>query len=637
MRPGRRHLRLGVLCTVTVLVAGCASPPSQAPATGASPAGATQAAAASPAASTGGLAGLPSDLDPTAVVAGYLGVPLQPLDPQLAAIRDQLTKELGDAITGPVALPKAFGSVDAELAVDQGAQDIGSAVLLVTILGAVMPSQPAADAAASLVKQVGETSGKDVPDGPKQDSTSHDIPLSAGSGAELVTGGYTEEVRAEQVRSQVTIDDNRSLTITGNKNGVPSTFDTEISSTVVVDFCPDAGGGFPVHLTTKYKLDIDGSTTLATIDGSFTGLVNDLGALATLTGNVTLQGGETQPDGSKSNSYSLSSSDLGFDTADGTVGKVNQGSFTGPADTQALVDGKLAVAKIDLENSVPAIVAAAQKEWQGDSCVIVVVPDYGYMAQPGDSNSERKDVKAASTSSFQVLVHHRFEHRDLTVPVQQTLRSEKSVDPPQISPTPGTAKYEAPNKRDAYNTDELRAWSRRGRSDLKIDFHTTDPPPKLKIDGSFTEHAAVVTLTGKVTSPAVEFTGGPDTFEATVPISVTMKMTMQGGALPCGAVFETERGTAHLTAHAQAIDDTHMVWVVHADPASMHFTSKAQCVISVGNFLDPSGGGFGAKFFAALHDFQVPTDPATTTVQGTNAGAGTSDAASARVTVYATQ
>ena len=47
------------------------------------------------------------------------------------------------------------------------------------------------------------------------------------------------------------------------------------------------------------------------------------------------------------------------------------------------------------------------------------------------------------------------------------------------------------------------------------------------------------------------------------------------------------------------------------------------------------GGGFGAKFFAALRDFQVPTDPGSTTVSGTNAGAGITDTASAKVRVYA--
>ncbi len=629
--------RLGALGAAAVLiVAACGGSPSQSPSSGAS---GPAAPSSLPVSGVGNdLAGLPSSLDSVAVLAGLLDTPVQDLDPTLTAIRDQLLAELGDSVKGPVKLPPAFSSVDARLAAYSagGTDEAGFAVLMMLILGTVMPSQPGAESVAEIAGQVGGESGRDVPDGPKEDSTSTNVPLTGSSAGEQMAGSYAMDVHASQTRSQVTVDLTRHLQMQRTAAGTTATLDMTVTTTVTVDFCPDAGGQVPVHLVTNVSLTAGPDAKQATIEAVLTGQVDDTGALAAVTGTTTIQGNTTS-NGNRSNSYDLTVGNLSFPVANGTVGEAT-GQYSGQSDSDALAAAKVDFAKIDLDNAIPKLMSALEQIWQGNACVIVEVPDYQFMAQPGSSNDPRKEVDPASKSTFQVVVHQRFEHRDLTVPVQQLLSSEQSVDPQQVSPTPGSASYTAPNKRDVSNTDDLRAWSRRGRSDLKVDFHTRNPPLKMGLAGTFTEQAALVTLTGKVTVPATEFTefsaGDHIDYEATVHVAVSVSMKVQGVTLPCGSVFETETGTAHLTAHAQAIDDTHQVWVIHPDPASMHFTSSTKCQITVGDFLQ-AGAGFGAKFFAALHDFQVPTEPGSTTVSGTNAGAGITDTASAKVTVYA--
>jgi hypothetical protein len=55
------------------------------------------------------------------------------------------------------------------------------------------------------------------------------------------------------------------------------------------------------------------------------------------------------------------------------------------------------------------------------------------------------------------------------------------------------------------------------------------------------------------------------------------------------------------------------VWVIHPDPGQSHFDATITCQISVGTQYS-NGGGETAKFFAALGDFEIPVDPATTNV-----------------------
>ncbi len=631
MRPGIGTTRLAALLAAAALAfSACGGDTATTPASDASPGTAGK---------PGDIASLPAITDPTAVLAGYLGVPMQPLDPATSAIRDQLLQEVGDAVKGPVKLPPAFSRVDARLAA-AGSEDIGSAILSVTILGVVMPSQPAAEAAASIVKQVGDTSGRDVPDGPKEDSTSQDVPLSAGSDADHVTGSYTMQIHAQQLRSQISVELDRSLQMLRTTAAGQKILNTTIKTTVTVDFCPDAGGRVPVHARSEYTLVTDTDTTRVTIDGTFTGQVDGNGDLAAVTGSATLQGGVTSG-GSTADNYNLAVSGLAFGVAGATAGRVSGGHYDGQADSAQLADTKATLAKVDLENSIPTIVAAAENVWQNNGCVIVLVPDYNYMAQPGSDNYPRKEVDADSKSTFQVVVHHRFEHTDLSLPVQQRLSTEKSVDPQRVSPTPGSASYLAPNKRDVSNDDDLRAWSQRGRSDLTIEFRTKNPPFKMSLTGTITETAGLVTVKGTIKVPVTEFSetseGDHFEFEADLPVTVSVSMTVQGVPLACGAVAETERGTVHLQAVTVPIDDTHLGWQVKEYPASAHFTSKSNCVIDVGNYLQSTGAGFGAKFFAALGNFQVPVEPGATTVTGTSAGAGISDSVSAKVTVYPTQ
>ena len=601
----------------------------------------SEAGGSPPAASSGGLgdvAALPEVTDPTAVLAGYLGVPLQPLDPDLAAIRDQLLNQLGDSVRGPVTLPPAFGQADARLAAS-GSEDIGSAFLAISVLGVVMPSQPAAETAASIVKEVGGQLGRDVPDGPKEDTTNENDPLAAGSGSDQVSGAYSMQVHVQQLRSQVTVDMTRGLQLLRTTPTGQRALNTTIQTTASVDFCPDPGGQVPVHVQSQYTLTDDTTTLRATIDGTYAGQVDDTGSLASVTGSATLQGGTTSG-GSTSDSYDLQVTGLGFGVSGGTVGGVTSGQFTGPADTQQLADDRMTVAKVDLENSIPVIVAAAEKEFQDSACVIVEVPDYSFRAQPGSDNNPRKWVEASSRSTFQVVVHHRFEHTDLSLPVEQRLQTEQAVDPQRLGSTPGSATYTAPNKRDVSNDDDLRAWSRRGRSDLTIEFRTRNPPLKLSLSGTITEQAALAIVTGTIKVPVTEFTetaeGDHVEFEADVQVTVKVGLKIQGVPLQCGSVAETEHGTVHLQAKTVPKDDTHLVWQIHFFPNSPRFRSKSSCVIDVGNFLQ-GGAGFGSKFFTALGDFQVPTEPGTTRVTGSGGGAGITDSVSARVTVYPTQ
>jgi hypothetical protein len=640
---------VGVVVVLSSVLAACSSNPSPSPGgpSGAPPAptaaqGSSSAStpATAPSGGPGDIASLPRVVHPTEVLAGLLDTPLGPLDPDLAAIRDQLAPQIGNRLAGPIPPPPAFQEAKTWLAGGSSGNslEVGFAIIEIAFMGSIMPSQAAADTVTSIVRDVGETPGVDVPDGPKQDSTEGHLDLDGTAGDYHSTGAVTIKTSAQQLRSQITVDLTRTLDMHVTSPNLNGTITTTIHSTESVDFCPDAGGQVPVHITSQFTLASPGSTVNATIDGTFIGQVDDTGALGSVTGEATIQGGTTASDGSTSHSYDLAASGLSFAVSAGTVGELSGGRYVGPADTQQLADDRMALAKIDLENALPTIFAAAEREWQNNACLIVEVPDYQYRAQPGSDNNPRTFVAPTSKSTFQIVVHQRFEHTDLNVPVEQRLSTEKSVDPQRVASTPGSASYTAPNKRDVSNDDDLRAWSRRGRSDLTIDFFTLNPPLKLSLNGTITEQAAIATVTGTIRVPVTEFTetaeGDHFEFEATVPVTVKVGLKVQGVPLACGSVAETERGTVHLQGRAVPIDDTHMVWQIRFDPSSAHFRSKSSCVIAVGNMLG-GGAGFGSKFFTALGDFQVSTEPGTTRVTGSSAGAGISDAVSARVTVYA--
>ena len=425
-----------------------------------------------------------------------LGVPDRPLDPAEAALRDEVIRQLGGAPDAPVTLPEITvaawrpgadpGTAAQAAAVSHSDVLVAFLIVEMAIMGRILPSQQSADALAGMIAKVGETGGRDGPDQvPEErappDSTPFDATSPSGGHA---TGTMETHFSTKAERSLVTVDLDRQLVL--NYTAPPSstaesgTTTITIHNTDSVDFCPDVGGVVPVKLMTTFTMALPASTVSATVEGSFLGLVDDSANLVFTNGHarvtrLTVTGGETSTDAD------VQLMDVTIDpSGSSTVGRYDWQTIT---DVQAAGDA-VGAAEVDLEKAVPVVLKAAQKAWQHSACVAVQLPDFGAYASGMGDGSGQKDVDPGSTTEFTAQVHHRFEHREVNLPIKVTLQSEKRVDPPRLPTTPSKVTYEAPDKPNAHNAVTLEVVSKRGKSKLVMHFDTKETKLQAKVDGT---------------------------------------------------------------------------------------------------------------------------------------------------------
>jgi hypothetical protein len=624
-----RSVRASVVSVAAaLLIGGCggAIPTGGSPSTAASP--------AKPPVSADSVLALPQPSDNVGVLGGLLGVPTAPLDGENAGMRDAIAKQLGTAVDGPVPLPP--NAVPAAFhAANSDAMVLGFLVIDMTIMSRALPSKLAADTLSGMVKEVGGGPGRDGPDKTPREEQTKTTPFNATSGTSTGTGSMETKVAVQAEHSLVTVDLDRTLALNFTKEGESGTVVVGIHNTESVDFCPDAGGIVPVKVHSVFTMTTAASTVTATIDGTFEGHVDAQAGLASISGNATVTGG-TQSGGSTSSDYDASLSGVAL----GASGTVEGGTWQGHGD-QALQGVGAALA--DLQHSIPEIFSGASRMWEKSACVSVQVPDFGAYASPLDAAdaSHDKEVDPASKTQFTVQVHHRFLHTELNIPVKLTLESAKKIDPTTVSSTPGGATYEAPSKPGEANLVRLESKSVRGATRFAINFHTRDLKPTMSLTGHMVEviNAAArttFTLDMRMTKVAFAPTGGgtedQPRYSATAKVSGSITVVFAGVKLPC-RVFATESGTIPLVATLLEKDDGSSVWRIKADQNGTNLNFHVTCASVAASRFGANSGEI-RKFFAALGEFEIPTEPGTYPVSGSADIPIGHDTATGKVTVY---
>ena len=606
------------------------TPPSHASTAGSSPPSTTAPAA------NHDIASLPSNLTASDDFADLTDTSTKNADPQLVDLANKVRQQLGGAVDGAPTLPStpAYGGL-----VRRRSGVVDFLILDLLVAGAVFPSQSGAEALSSMSERVGHTVGLDAPDGPESDHQKEEAPFDSSNAAGSMTGNFSTDISVNAEHSLVKVDLGRTMQATLSKDATQTALGVDIHNVESVDFCPDAAGIVPVDVQSDVSITGGTTTIQFQIVGHFLGSVNDNADLTNVTGSATVTGVKIV-DGTSQDPYSIDMTGLNFPVDSTGVGPANGGTWQSNAPSAAL-GGKVAAVAWDLENSLKTIYARAQSLWQHSSCVTVQIPDfdvYGDWLPPKDVDFQR-DVAPASTTKFTTQVHHRFEHTNANLPVVQKLPGKVRLDPPTLSSTPGKSTYEAPNNVDESYDATFETRSRRGRSLLKGRFSTTEKPPTIGISGTITTTEGPATLTGPVTmspilfsNPRLRDAGGTE-YYVDAPVTAGLTLSIAGMSVPCKE-YSHEEGTIRLVAHSEPRGDKDRVWVIQPDPGQSHFDATITCVVTVGAQYS-KGGGETAKFFAALGDFEIPVDPATTNLDKQRTIPGGNDHSQAAVTLVA--
>ena len=547
MRGTRPAGRLATFAAIATLVAGAcgATTPTGAPvASGTSgPAPAVSIDASSGAASPGAPSGtpaantvsaLPRPTDPRLALGTLLGVPDEPLDPDMAALRDEILRQLGDAPDAPVTLPTIklaslrTGPGDAPTA--PGAAVNGSIVLVgfllidMAIMGRILPSKQAADALAGTVRQVAQEGGLDGPDSvPDQPLMSESVPFDAttdqGSHA---TGTMETHATVKAEGSLVSIELDRQLVLHFTA-GAASTSESgtttiTIQNTGSVDFCPDVGGVVPLKIETAFTLAMPSSTVKATVKGDFLALVDDAANHVYTNGNAQI----TRLTTTGNDDVDVQFTGMNIDPS----GTVTGGDIAGRAPSEQVAGQAAGAALVDIENAVPTILKSAEKAWQSSSCVAIQLPDSGDYAGPMKDGSAQKDVQPGSNTELKAQVHQRFQHREVNLPIQATLRTEKTIDPTRLPSTPSKLTYTAPDRPSAHNDVVLETISKRGKSKLTMRFDTTALKLMASVNGTVHVDELGNVYDSRITLTPLSLTMGDDgSFHGDATVSWTTTYT----------------------------------------------------------------------------------------------------------------
>lgn len=589
MDTARTRVR-GIALAVACVLAGCGSP---APATTPGPSG--SAGAPPSAAASGGqdvAAGLPRPAG-DAVVATLLGVPDRPLTPDMASLRDEILRQLGEAPTRPVTLPDvkltswqpgSGGTTGAPPAAGDDSVLVGFLLVDMAVMGKVLPSKQAADALGGMILKAAGTRG---PEGPDQipetqaprDSTPFDAILPSGSRA---SGTMETRFSTKAERSLVSVKLDREL-ILNYAAGPGSTAESGTTTITIrneasVDFCPDVGGVVPVKLTTSFTMAQPSATITAAIDGDFRALVDDNANLVFTNGNARVTRLTASGVGPQDADVQLTN--ISLDPS----GRSTVGDMQGREASAEAAANAAGAALVDIDNAIPTIVGMAQNAWRQSSCVAVQLPDFNAYAGGMSDGDGQKDVDPASKTEFTAKVHQRFEHRDVDFPIKVTLRTEKSIDPTRLPSTPSKLTYEAPDKPNAHHAVTLEVASKRGKSKLVMRFDTLDLKLQAKVDGTVLLNATGNRYDTKIHLKPTDLTQGDDgAFHARATVSWTTTYT---GPPACKPVTYTGTFDTDITVTVDPEDPTSVFFKATFIPGVL----KSEVLVCNGRSFPFTGG-----------------------------------------------
>ncbi len=260
------------------------------------------------------------------------------------------------------------------------------------------------------------------------------------------------------------------ITLSAEKNG--RTYEEKSAGTLRTDLCPNALGEVPLEMTLSSSTALDGGGGEWTFTSQATAHVDDEANLSSVDlqtqAEMAVQpthAGKAQGENPK---YIALNIGLGFDRYheknSPITAKISATRWSSKVDPQFVTE---AVRLLNTMSSFAVMFAyaTAEKQWQDGYCVAVIVPDSG----------SARMVSPNSDTSFTANVRHKFEGKELTVPVMATLSSgQVSVTPSGSKvPAPATFRYKAPGKGGETATVKLESRSKRGVGKLEITFTTS--------------------------------------------------------------------------------------------------------------------------------------------------------------------
>ncbi len=282
----------------------------------------------------------------------------------------------------------------------------------------------------------------------------------------------------------------------------PFPYEESMGFSLSLEICPDAQGNVPVQLSFQNAggLRSGGGKQLG-IEGQGTGHVNDEGRLASYEDKSTYHGA-SQPknagqgggeDWGATNNYFEFQLDLTY-YPDPAISSTSHGAYIRESSENDRGFTERAIRDLAYMKNVMIVLAlqAAEERWTKGYCLEIKVSD---IAAKGEKVSPNSDTP------FTATVRHKFEGKDLTVPVIATLsEGQVSVNPSGSKvPAPANFTYKAPDNSGQKATVHLETRSKRGIANLDVKFTTGGG---WKVDGPFGE----THIFGEICSLEVPFT-----------------------------------------------------------------------------------------------------------------------------------
>ncbi len=250
-----------------------------------------------------------------------------------------------------------------------------------------------------------------------------------------------------------------------------------------VDLCPDAKGNVPVRVTLKGGYALNGGGSSWSLDIRATGHVGDNGRLATSDVRWTASVATTPPPGAAGGQVGKFVEVRSRYTAKANGDVDKRGPRVEVPRWSSKADRPFAEAAARFGTGLAATLASlgigsAEDQWTNGYCVAITVPEVTETRRESNPTGQSielpyKAVDAGSKTPFTAVVLHKWEGKELHVPVAATLTSGKvSVKPSGTAVrAPARFTYTAPDKRgEAYVRLETK--SKRGIATLTVVFAT---------------------------------------------------------------------------------------------------------------------------------------------------------------------
>lgn len=257
------------------------------------------------------------------------------------------------------------------------------------------------------------------------------------------------------------------ITITTTEAGASVTEKAKIKASV--DVCPDADGHVPVELSIRWESGASAGGMTAggqmSASGKVTGNVDDNADLTGYDFDLTTDFSQQTP-GSRAGQVV---GDYVEFMVRGSVGKGSDATLQAERGRSA-GEGKKSTVEGAAKSLVianllaAAILGMAEGRWRSGFCLEIIITGV----------EDRNQVELSSTSHFRAIVRHKFEGRELNLPMTAALTGDRSVDPTERTNAPVEYTYVAGEKPKDTATVNLEARSRRGIARKSIDFTTGD-------------------------------------------------------------------------------------------------------------------------------------------------------------------